>query len=199
MKKTFYIFRHGQTDWNKERKVQGQTDIELNELGQEQAQELKCFFDSFDIDICYSSDLSRAYRTAEIAFSGKGVSIFKSINLREANFGQVEGMTRENLIAIYNENFWEVNEQSDESLNFCYPGGETRRELRDRLVKFIENLRDSATERNIAISTHGGALRILLHHFLPKDATPLPIPNCVVYKLTFDGDSALIEGPLNNN
>lgn len=199
MKKIFYIFRHGETDWNKERKVQGQTDIELNDLGHRQAQALKTFFKEKEIEVCYSSDLSRAFKTAEIAFSDKEIDIIKGPELREAHFGSVEGMTREALIATYNENFWEVDSDSEKSLSFSYPGGETRKELRDRLVQFIEGLRASISETNIAISTHGGALRILLHHYLPKGSAALPIPNCVVYKLIIEGEEVVIEGPLNND
>ena len=197
MKITFYVFRHGETDWNKLKKVQGQTDIELNSNGIDQALTLKKFFEKNPIDICYTSDLKRASKTAELSLSGLNCEVVKEPALREARFGNVEGMERDELLRLFKERFWDSNSSDEEALNFSYPGGETRKEVRERLVSFITKLSRETKHASIGISTHGGSLRSLLHSFLPSNAELLPIPNCVVYKLKFENGEFKVSGPLN--
>lgn len=193
----FYIFRHGQTEWNRLSKVQGQTDIPLNSTGRDEALSLKKFFKKNRADLVYSSDLERAYETAKISFSGSNIEIIKTKELREVYCGEVEGMQREDVLKKFKQTFWSVQPQSGEALDFSYPGGESRREVRDRLVTFIRNIvKRTSTDSTIAISTHGGALRSLLHSFLPEGMDPLPIPNCVVYKLSFKDGEFQVHGPL---
>jgi len=69
-------------------------------------------------------------------------------------------------------------------------------EFRQRLVSYVDKLVRSTSFSTIALSTHGGALRSLLHTFLPDGIGPIPIPNCVVYKLTFENGEYKVLGPL---
>ena len=69
--KKIYIVRHGETDWNKELRRQGRKDIELNEKGEKQAHEIKEKFKNINFDICYTSPLKRARKTAEIIIDGR--------------------------------------------------------------------------------------------------------------------------------
>jgi probable phosphoglycerate mutase len=193
----FYIFRHGQTEWNRLKRIQGQTNIPLNETGRAEAKSLKSFFKEIDVDVVYSSDLDRAYETAEISFEETGISIIQARELREVYCGEVEGLARAEVLEKYKQTFWSAQEDSEEDVGFSYPGGETRREFRDRLVLFISELSEKTEHSSIAISTHGGALRSLLHSFLPKGTEPIPIPNCVVYKLVFEQEEYKVTGPLN--
>ncbi|ATH06791.1 hypothetical protein BIY24_02195 [Halobacteriovorax marinus] len=198
MKIEFYIFRHGQTDWNKLRKVQGKMDIPLNDFGREEALKLKSFFKDIDIEKVYTSDLKRAFETAEITFSDKDLTLETSERLREANFGEVEGMNVEDLLNQYSTKFWDIHIGGEEADDFSYPGGETRREVRERVVSQILDIKREGKYSKVAISTHGGSLRSLIHHFLPPQNELIKIPNCVVYKLTFNGDEHFVEGPFNN-
>lgn len=198
MKIDFYIFRHGQTDWNKLKKVQGSTDIPLNEQGRKEAQGLQEFFKEINIEKVFSSDLSRAFETAEIAFSDKSISIEPTSALREASFGEVEGMHIEDLLSKYSTKFWDIHIGGEEADHFSYPGGETRKEVRERLISFIDKVRGDSGLESIALSTHGGALRSIMHHFLPNESELIKIPNCVVYKLSFNGDDFKVDGPFNN-
>lgn len=199
MKITFYVFRHGETDWNKLKKVQGQTDIELNSTGVSQALTLRNFFRKNPLDICYTSDLKRASKTATLCLEGLSCEVIEEHALREASFGDVEGMKRDDLLKTFKERFWDSNSSDEKALNFSYPGGETRKEVRERLVNFITKLSKETKHTSIGISTHGGSLRSLLHNFLPTDTELLPIPNCVVYKLEFENGEFKVLGPLNNN
>lgn len=194
----FYIFRHGQTDWNKKKRIQGSTDIPLNELGRKEAQSLKDFFSAIEVDHVFTSDLSRAYETAKIVFEDRSISITKSPELREANFGEVEGMYVDELLSRFSTKFWDIHKGGTESDKFAYPGGENRGEVRSRLISFIDKIRKEKPNSTIALSTHGGALRSIMHHYLPNEKELVKIPNCVVYKIIFCGDEFTVEGPYNN-
>ena len=198
MKIEFYIFRHGQTDWNRAKKVQGATDIALNDTGREEAQALKKYFSRLPIEAVYTSDLKRAYETAKITFADNLDLINKTPLLREASFGEVEGMHIDELLSKYSTKFWDIHKGGVEDDDFSYPGGESRKEVRERLISFIDELRARSEHNTIALSTHGGALRSIIHHYLPEQSELIKIPNCVVYKITFEGEETFVEGPFNN-
>ena len=96
-----YIFRHGETDWNRERRFQGHTDVPLNLKGREQALELKSHLQRLNPEIILSSDLSRALETAKIASEGMSIPIHISESLREARLGAPEGMLRDEILKKY--------------------------------------------------------------------------------------------------
>jgi len=83
--------RHGETDWNRERKPQGSKDIELNATGIMQAEKLAIRLANEPCDIIFTSDLRRAKKTAEIINTRHGVEIISSAQLRETSFGEFEG------------------------------------------------------------------------------------------------------------
>lgn len=85
-----YLVRHGETSWNIGRKVQGQTDIPLNETGVRQAEKVREELKDEVFGVCYCSPLMRARRTAEIVVDGR-VEIVIDDNLKERGFGELEG------------------------------------------------------------------------------------------------------------
>ena len=85
--------RHGETDWNRERKPQGSCDIELNETGIMQAEKLAVRLANEPCDVIYTSDLLRAKKTAQIINSRHNVELIASSQLRESSFGEFEGKT----------------------------------------------------------------------------------------------------------
>ena len=87
----FYIVRHGQTNWNKKGKIQGKTDIELNEEGIEQAKEVRKILEKYPIDVIVSSPLKRARKTAEIINETKKVPIIFDKGIEERGYGEFEG------------------------------------------------------------------------------------------------------------
>ena len=87
-----YLIRHGQTNWNAERKIQGQTDIPLNQIGQQQAKDVSEEISKLKIDKIFSSDLLRARETAEIINEKIGAKIEYDKRLREVNYGNYEGI-----------------------------------------------------------------------------------------------------------
>src|SRR5689334_14138742 len=92
---TFYLIRHGETDWNNQHLLQGQIDIPLNAKGEEQAQELAQVLKDINFDLAFSSDLIRAKRTTEIVALEKQLMIETTKTLRERAFGEFEGQSIE--------------------------------------------------------------------------------------------------------
>ncbi len=182
-----YIFRHGETDWNRERRFQGHTDVPLNQKGREQALELKSHLQRLNPEIILTSDLSRALETAKIASEGMSIPIHISESLREARLGAPEGMLRDEILKKFGEDSWLKWLSVDpKDIDFSYPQGESKREQRDRAVNFIlKEIEARAELKSVAISTHGGTMMRLAHHCEGSPSGPIPIPNCSLYHLEF--------------
>lgn len=87
-----YLMRHGKTDWNSQHKLQGRTNIPLNEDGRLMAQKACEEYQSTNIDVCYCSPLIRAVETAQIVLQGRNIPITKDERLVEMSFGEYEGV-----------------------------------------------------------------------------------------------------------
>ncbi len=87
-----YIMRHGTTDWNVRLKLQGRTDVPLNDAGRELAKKAAEEYKNVHFDICYCSPLKRAKETAEIMLEGRNIPIIPEERLIEMSFGEYEGM-----------------------------------------------------------------------------------------------------------
>jgi len=87
-----YIMRHGKTEWNEMHKLQGRTDIALNNEGIAMARAAREEYRDTNIDLCFSSPLVRAKETAEILLSGRDVPIITDDRLKEMSFGEYEGL-----------------------------------------------------------------------------------------------------------
>ena len=87
-----YIMRHGKTDWNTLGKLQGRTDIPLNDEGRAMAEKARTEYRDVHFDVCYCSPLSRAKETAEIFLKGREIPILPDDRLVEMGFGRYEGM-----------------------------------------------------------------------------------------------------------
>lgn len=184
----FFVFRHGETDWNKERRLQGHTDIPLNEEGKIQAEELAKKLCHINLDAIVTSDLSRAKVTAEIVNLNLKLPFFEATELRECSLGDSEGMYRDNLITNYGEAYWdkwlsiEVEDQ-----DFSFPNGESKSAHIKRLINFLEMFAKShASFKKVAISTHGGSLRRLVHYCKNSPKKAVPLPNCALYQISYN-------------
>ena len=173
---TMYIFRHGETELNREKIIMGHSDAPLTEVGIGQAHELALLFRSIDFSVVYSSDSPRAVRTAKIVADNRSVPIKKTAKLRERNFFHFEGMSSSEYHKINEESFLAKNVlQEAERWKFKIAGCV---ESDDSLVmRFISKLRDIATAyigENVLVSTHGGPIRHLLMKlgFAPYGSLP---------------------------
>lgn len=157
----FYIIRHGQTNWNKEGRIQGKTDIELNEEGIKQAEEAKRILKDYPIDMIVSSTLKRARKTAEIINEAKNVPIIFKEALEERGLGEFEGKTQQE----FQDEIWNSEILANYSLNKEYKGVETIRSLCDRVWGLIEELKKKYVDKNILLVTHGGVTRAINGYF----------------------------------
>ncbi len=148
-----YIMRHGKTDWNAKHKIQGSTNIPLNEEGRIMAQNAGKEYRDIPFDVCYCSPLSRARETAEIVLKGRDVPIIADERLREMSFGVFEGI----------ENSFQI---PDCPINVLFKkpesytpveNGESLEELYARTGEFIREIVRPAQEqgRNLLIVGHG--------------------------------------------
>jgi broad specificity phosphatase PhoE len=173
---TLLLARHGETDWNREFRIQGSSDIELNELGREQAQALARELDRFEIDAIYASDLRRASATAEAVAAAKGLEVTLDPRLRERSFGSWEGLDREEVLARR-----EASEPHD---------GETDEEVRSRVLASIDEIAQTHPGKQVLVVSHGGALNTLWHHALGVRIERWA--NCAVFRLAV-GDGGFRE------
>lgn len=193
----FYLFRHGETDWNKERRIQGSTDTPLNQTGIEQAKSLIPLFEELKPEAIISSDLQRAFKTGKIIADSLGIPIKKDKRLREAFFGEGEGKTLDEVKELYKGDLWEkfkVFTPENEDLRF--PGGESRGESVTRMRAVIEELISIGAHEKVGIATHGGVVRNLLHSYLEPGTPAIEIPNCVTYQLEHKKGQFIVTGPL---
>ncbi|MBF0297441.1 MAG: histidine phosphatase family protein [Oligoflexia bacterium] len=161
--KNIYCFRHGETDWNKEKRFQGLTDITLNETGRNQANSLIPIIAKLNIKTIYSSPLKRAVETANIIAKSLNLNVIKIDDLQEVNTGKASGLLYEEVDNIFGggsfENWKSTLPEHD---SFGFPDGETKLALRQRAVKTILDIAEHSSEQNFAVVTHGFFLKQLL-------------------------------------
>lgn len=192
MNRVFYIFRHGETDWNKERRCQGHTNIPLNDNGRAQAQALAERMLNIQLDVIISSDLERALVTGQTVADRKAVPLIIDQRLREMSYGKAEGMLFDEAIESFGPELWQqLMSFKPEHDHAGFPGGETRKSSRERFLAVLNHIIENTEHKTIGISTHGGALRNALHSFLPEDHPMIAIPNCVLYRVEYDHEKKL--------
>ncbi|MGZ3775169.1 MAG: histidine phosphatase family protein [Pseudobdellovibrionaceae bacterium] len=192
MQKSIHLFRHGQTDWNVLRRMQGHTDIPLNEEGRKQALTLQEYFQENPVEFFVSSDLIRAQQTAEIAKACSKSPLIISPEFREVFLGELEGLTQTEAHEKFGLEMWEQwTSIKPEFSQFCYPQAES---ALDAVERFTLGLQRICTEYNFTsagLCAHGLIIRRFLHTLRPDLLEPLPIPNCVVYKVEWNEATGL--------
>ena len=166
MTNTIYIVRHGQTEWNLLGKTQGHGNSDLTPKGIEQAELLADSMTKYPIDYIYSSDLGRAYQTAEIIGNKLSIEVEKTEALREMNFGTWEGRIIKDKIEEDPELYkmWR-NEPHLAKI----PQGETLSQIKERTDAFIKEINEKYDGKHIVLVTHSLCARIMLLSFLDSD------------------------------
>ncbi len=161
----WHLVRHGETQWNAEQRVQGQTDIPLNDTGRRQAALTGKRLAGVRFRAVYASDMSRAIETAEIiaAASETAPPVVVDARLKEVAFGALEGMT---WAQIESEGSGLRVRQEQRDLDFRPPNGESYRELLDRLGGFAAALEERHPNDDVLVVGHGAALRALVVRLL---------------------------------
>lgn len=163
-----YFVRHGETDWNKERKIQGQVDIPLNEFGRHLARETAKGLRDVPFDVCFTSPLGRARETAQIILQGRDVPILEDKRILEMNFGVLEGK-------CCSKEGWDVPDSFqmffDDPVHYQAPeGGEDFQAVRKRTGDFLNWLfaQEQYRDSTVLVTTHGAAMAGLLNNLKKK-------------------------------
>lgn len=177
---TLLLARHGETDWNAERRWQGHSDIPLNERGREQARALAAELADEPLAAIYSSDLLRAYETAKTVAEHKRMTVIVDQALRETNLGVWEGLTSAEIEQRFPDDWRTWREGGIPSGR----GGETPVESRDRIVAAANRIAAAHPGEQVLVVAHGGVLRHLAIH-----ANALPpgggFENCHVLRVEY--------------
>lgn len=183
--KEIYVFRHGETDWNKVGRMQGHADIPLNETGRAQALVLQNYFQLHPVDIILSSDLARARETAEIARGSLPIQIVIDSSQRETMLGDAEGLTRKEIASRVHSDIWHKWHTFPEHWDHRFPNGESKNEHLARIRTGLLTFLARTPHARIGLSSHGGAMRRLLHSLRPDVTEPIVVGNCYLYKIDY--------------
>jgi len=160
------LARHGETDWNRERRVQGHTDIPLNEEGRRQARKLAERLRAFEIHALLASDLARAAETARIVGEALRLAPRFSPAWREIGLGALEGRDAPGA----HKDFGELVSAAARQAEPIGEGGETFLGFEARILEGYGQLASDHADRNVLVVSHGGTLKTLIAHLLGLDA-----------------------------
>jgi valyl-tRNA synthetase len=148
----WFLVRHGETDYNKEHRIHGQSDVPLNEIGRTQARSVATLLKEEKIDAIISSDLARAKETADIIGKEVGVKVFLEKRLRETHFGVLEGQ----LIDDVDKRYGKFTERPYKSL-----GAEAFEEVEKRAMEALREHQNNHEYKNVVVVTHGGIINLI--------------------------------------
>jgi probable phosphoglycerate mutase len=189
-----YLVRHGETDWNIENKLQGHTDIPLNEQGKLQANQLQEKFADINFIKVFSSDMIRARVTAEILLGSKKSTIIETPLLRERFMGTWEGRLATELQCYLKQTSDLNNLTREEFLSLKSDDtAESYADVYQRLQTLIRSISisPSANDDPILFSTHGGVLRATLFHLDFQPGFRWQVANGAFLKLSVQADGKI--------
>lgn len=157
------IIRHGETDFNAEKRWQGWMPTPLNQNGRRQAMQLAHHLKHLPIDAIYSSDLPRAVETIQPTAQVLNVTIETDERFREIDLGDFQGLTAEQINAKYPEEWaaWRAD-----FYHYVIPGGESRMIVGERAYAGWLEITKKTNAETILLMSHGGTIRMLLHRLL---------------------------------
>lgn len=198
---TIYLIRHGDVAGNSGaiRTFAGARDLELTELGLQQARAVAARMESVHLDAIYSSKLQRAWRTADGIAQTHGLKNERLGGWNEVNYGVWEGLSEDEINANYAD-LWRARVADPWAI--APPDGESYRMLWERLEPEWNRLLERHANQTVAVVGHNGSLRVLLCQLLgapPSNARRLQIGNCSLTKVSVgspqSAESEKLEGP----
>jgi len=190
-KTRFCLVRHGETDWNAERRLQGYTDIPLNTRGLAQAaQTAKALKKAnFQFDVLYTSDLHRAKQTAQAIEHLFAVSAISQSSLRERHLGALQGLTIHEATLLEPE-LWQIHLSRD--IHQELRGGESISQFANRIKTALQEIQEKHSGETILIVSHGGSLD-MMYRMASKQALDaeklVAVPNASLNWISFDGEN----------
>lgn len=183
------LIRHGETDWNREKRLQGYIDIALNQIGVEQAQLIAKVLSRENIEVAYASDLSRAFDTAVEIAKHHQLEVHKEPGLRERCYGEIQGMTYAEIEVTHPENYHAWYTRNAE---FSPKGGESLRFFYERVTSTITQIAKRHLGKTILIVAHGGVLDCMYRVATKIDISEkhkIELLNTSLNRLVFDGEN----------
>lgn len=170
-----YLVRHGETDWNAERRIQGSTDIPLNDTGRHQAAATAALLERRRFDAVLASPLSRALETGTIIADHLGLAVPATYSgLAERSYGEAEGLTDTEVLARYPHD--------------DVPGRESRSALLARVTETLAEIAVRYDAGSVVVTTHGAVIRTIVNEAAPGtvDRQSTPIRNGSVHSFRWD-------------
>lgn len=184
---TIYLTRHGETEWNEKKLIQGHTDIPLNTKGKKQAKLLGKQLKNINFNAVFSSDLLRAEDSAEIIIKEKDMTVIKTRKLRERFFGRFEGKSLGEMRKAFGEVMLVTKEKQKKLEIYDVENDE---EIIARLIPFMKKTAKQYIGKKILMVTHGGLLRAFLSHvnYEVPEYSDRPMKNTGYLIIKSDGD-----------
>ncbi|MBF6613094.1 MAG: histidine phosphatase family protein [Chloroflexi bacterium] len=156
-----YLVRHGETEWNRSHRFQGQLDVPLSEVGRKQAEAVADWLarQSVNFTAIYTSDLKRASQTAQAIGDRLGITPQPARALREIHVGEWQGLSVDEVEAGYPG---QINEWADRVDSFTLPGGESIPQVQERVFAFYRKVTQQHDGQAIIVVSHGAALAALI-------------------------------------
>jgi probable phosphoglycerate mutase len=174
------MVRHGETDWNVEKRIQGHIDIALNVAGQAQADATAAGLNGHKFSAAYSSDLDRAWQTAQAIGRRQGLEIRRAPGLRERHYGVLQGLTTAEVAVRYPRAYAHYLARTPD---YTFKTGESLVDFAARIVAAIESLAAEHVGESLLLVSHGGVLDICYRRATGRElAAPrdFAIPNAAL-------------------
>lgn len=190
----FILVRHGETDWNKEKRFQGHTDIALNAHGVQQAQLVRKYFNQLEAEgillyqQCISSDLDRARTTAKLIHGEKEPPLQLHSDLRERHYGHLAGLTGDEMSLKSAEEFASLRNRQPEA---PLKGGESLRQFYDRVVLVFKEIAYANRGTSTLLVAHGGVLDCIYRYCTGEPIEKQrdwELPNCGLNIVELDSE-----------
>lgn len=162
------LIRHGQTDWNRDRRIMGHRPVPLNPHGRAEARRVARHLKNIPIDAVFTSPMLRAVETAEYLAAERGLKAQLNADLAEIDYGLWVGKTFDEVMA---EEAYAIYHRSPRRAQ--PPGGEKMTDVRRRAVRFVEGLREKHRKGRIAVISHADVIKTILVHYLGMDLNDL--------------------------
>lgn len=162
---TILLARHGETDWNREKRWQGLADHSLNAQGLEQARALAEKLEAVPFSAVYASDLRRAYETALVVAERKGLAVTAMRELREIDVGSWTGLSYDEV----KERLPDAYERMRTRTGSGWEGGETYAEMGRRVLEAMRRIAREHPDDAVLVVTHSGPIRTVRAHAVGLD------------------------------
>lgn len=178
------LVRHGQTEWNRERRIQGNGDSPLTTLGHAQAEAAADALRRYPIDALYASDAGRALQTVEPIVASMKKPVTTDSRLRERHYGLFEGKTQEEIRQAFPEIYLDYQKRLP---NFVAPGGESSAMLQARAMEACNEIALRHTGQHVAVVSHGGTIQAIAR-------CVLGVPLAIQWRLRLENGGLTIIG-----